>query len=150
MTGAPESLEIEVEKLLRVAGAEVTAKPDEAKRPAPMEAEQRPLAARDWTRSLDADLRLREMADIVRPGQDRCMWRGTDWLCFSRSTRPSAAVEQKDEGGEGKKKKKKKLPRRQPLCEGVRNSWTAELAPLAGSAHLLFTQPSNAARAILG
>ena len=73
--GAPESLEREVEKLLREAGAEVTAKPDEAKRPAPMEAEQIPLATRDWARSLDADLRLREMADIVRPGEDRvCVW----------------------------------------------------------------------------
>lgn len=73
--GAPESLGIEVEKLLREAGAEVTAKPEEAKRLAPMEAEQRPLAARDWTRSLDADLRLREMADMLRPEEDRaCVW----------------------------------------------------------------------------
>jgi hypothetical protein len=67
MAGAPESLEKEVEKLLREAGAEATAKPDEAKRLAPTEAEQRPLAARGWTRSFDADLRLREMADIVKP-----------------------------------------------------------------------------------
>lgn len=69
--GAPESLGMEVEKLLREAGVEGTAKPEEAKRAAPMEAEQRPLAARDWTRSLDADLMLREMADIVRPEEGR-------------------------------------------------------------------------------
>jgi hypothetical protein len=58
---------MEVEKELRAAGAEVAAatKPAEAKRPAPMEAEQRPLALRDGTRSLDADRRLREMADMV-------------------------------------------------------------------------------------
>ncbi|KAH6607279.1 hypothetical protein Trco_003592 [Trichoderma cornu-damae] len=68
MMGAPESLENEVEKLLREAGAQVeaAAKPGEAKRLAPMEAEQRPLAVRDWVRSLDADLRLRETVDIAR------------------------------------------------------------------------------------
>jgi len=65
MTGAPDSLNDEVEKLLRVAGVAVAAaaKPDEARRLAPTEAEQRPRD--DWTRSLDADLMLREMADIV-------------------------------------------------------------------------------------
>lgn len=64
MTGAPDSLNEEVEKLLRAAGvAMAAAKPDEARRLAPTEAEQRPRD--DWTRSLDADLMLREMADIV-------------------------------------------------------------------------------------
>lgn len=65
MAGAPDSLNDEVEKLVRAAGvaALAAAKPDEARRLAPMEAEQRPRD--DWTRSLDADLMLREMADIV-------------------------------------------------------------------------------------
>lgn len=66
MAGAPDSFSDEVEKLLRVAGVAAlaaTAKPDEARRLAPTEAEQRPRD--DWTRSLDADLMLREMADIV-------------------------------------------------------------------------------------
>lgn len=66
MAGAPDSFSDEVEKLLRAAGVAAlaaAAKPDEARRLAPTEAEQRPRD--DWTRSLDADLMLREMADIV-------------------------------------------------------------------------------------